>query len=44
MTIKHDDPQMIHLRNHFDYLHKLGEVRAVKVIATVVDGARGLAN
>ena len=35
---------MIHLRNHFDYLHKLGEVRATKVIATVVDGARGLAN
>ena len=35
---------MIHLRNHFDYLHKLGEVRATKAIATVVDGARGLAN
>jgi hypothetical protein len=35
---------MIHLRNHFDYLHKLGEVKAVKVIATFVDGARGLAN
>ena len=35
---------MIHLRNHFDYLHKFGEVKAVKFIATVVDGARGLAN
>ena len=44
VTIKHDDPRMIHLRDHFDYLHKLGEVKAVKVIATVVDGARGLAN
>ncbi len=44
MTIKHDDPHMIHLRNHFDYLHMLGEVRATKVIATVVDGAHGLAN
>ena len=43
VTIKHDDPRMIHLRDHFDYLHKLGEVKAVKVIATVVDGARGLA-
>jgi len=31
-------------RNHNDYLHKLGEVRATKVIATVVDGGRGLAN
>jgi hypothetical protein len=44
VTIKHDDPQMIHLRDHFDYLHKLGEVKAVTVIATEVDGARGLAN
>ena len=25
-------------------MHKLGEVRATKVIATVVDGAHGLAN
>ncbi len=43
VTIKHDDPRMIHPRDHFDYLHKFGEVKAVKVIATVVDGARGLA-
>ena len=28
VTIKNDDPRMIHLRHHFDYLHKLGEVRA----------------
>ena len=32
VTIKHDDPRMIHLRNHFDYLHKLGEVKATKVM------------
>ena len=44
VTINHDDPRMIHLRDHFDYLHKFGEVKATKVIATVVDGARGLAN
>ena len=44
MTIKDDDPCMIHLRNHFDYLHQLREVRATRVIATVVDGERGLAN
>lgn len=44
VTIKNDDPRMIHLRHHFDYLHKLGEVRATRVIATVVDGERGLAN
>ena len=44
VTIKHDDPRMIHLRNHVDYLHKLGEVKATKVIATVVDGPRGLTN
>jgi hypothetical protein len=44
VTIKQDDPRMIHLRDHFDYLHKFGEVKATKVIATVVDGARGLTN
>jgi hypothetical protein len=44
VTIKNDDPHMIHVRNHFDYLHKLGEVRATKVIATVADGGRGRAN
>ena len=44
VTIKNDDPRMIHLQNHFDYLHKLGQVRATRVIATVVDGERGLTN
>jgi hypothetical protein len=44
VTIKYDDPRMVHLRHHFDYLHKLGEVRATRVIAKVVDGARGRAN
>jgi hypothetical protein len=44
VAIKDDDPCMIHLRNHFDYLYKLGEVRVTKVIAKVVDGACGCAN
>ncbi len=35
---------MIHLKNHFEYLHKLVEDRAVKVIKTVVDGERGAPN
>jgi hypothetical protein len=33
---------MIHLKNHFKYLHKLAEDRAVKVIQTVVDGEGGV--
>jgi hypothetical protein len=37
VTIKDDDPHMIHLRNHVGYLHKLGKVRAIRVIAKVVD-------
>ena len=44
VTIKKDDPHMIHLKNYVDYLHKLGKGRATKVIATVVDGACGCAN
>jgi hypothetical protein len=31
-AIKTDDPRMIHLKNHFKYLHKLAEDRAVKVM------------
>ncbi len=44
MAIKDDDPRMIHLRNHFDYLHKLGKVRATEGIAKVMDEAHGRAN
>ncbi len=44
MAIKDDDPPMIHLSNHFEYLYKLGKIRATKVIAKVVDGARSRAN
>jgi hypothetical protein len=44
MTIKYDDPPMIHMRNQFGCLHKLGEVRATRLIAKVVDRARGRAN
>ncbi len=44
MTIIYDDPHMIQLRNHFDNLHKLGKVRATRVIAKVIDGPRGRAN
>ncbi len=35
---------MIHLMNHFKYLHKLVEDRAVKVIKTMVDGEGGCTN
>ncbi len=37
-AIKNNDHRIIHLKNHFKYLHKLAEDRAVKVIKTVVDG------
>ncbi len=43
-SIKTNDPRMIHLKNHFEYLHKLAEDRAVKVMKTVVDGERGRTN
>jgi hypothetical protein len=43
-AIKTDDPRMIHFKNHFEYLHKLAEDRAVKVIKTMVDGERGRTN
>jgi hypothetical protein len=43
-AIKTDDRCMIHLKNHFKYLHKLAEDRAVKVMKTVVDGERGCTN
>ena len=35
---------MIHLKNHFEFLHKLAEDRALKVINTVIDGEGGRAN
>ncbi len=35
---------MIRLKNHFEYLHKLAEDRALKVIKTVVDGEGERAN
>jgi hypothetical protein len=37
-AIKNNDTHMFHLKNHFEYLHKLAEDRAVKVLKTVVDG------
>ena len=39
-----DDERGKALREHFDYLLQLGEVRATRVIATMVDGAQGHAN
>ena len=44
LTIKDDDSRMIHLKKHFEYLHKVAEDRAVKVIKTVVAGKGGRAN
>jgi hypothetical protein len=35
---------MIYLKNHFEYLHKLVEDRAVKAIKTVVDREGGSSN
>ncbi len=43
-AINDDDPRMIHLKNHFNYLLKLAGDRAVKVIKTVVGGEGGSAN
>jgi len=36
--IKHDDPWMQALTHHYEYLLNLGEVRATRVVATLVDG------
>ncbi len=43
-VINDDDPCITHLKNHFEYLHKLAEDRAVKGIETVVDGEGGRVN
>jgi hypothetical protein len=43
-AINGDDPRMIHLKNHFEFLHKLAEDRALKEINTVIDGEGGHAN
>jgi hypothetical protein len=39
-----DDERGKALNEHFDYLMQLGEVRATRVIATMVDGAQGHTN
>lgn len=39
--IKEDDPRMPPIRDHFESLLKLGEVRATKVMRTLVDGVEG---
>ena len=42
--IKVDDPQLAPLLAHLDYLLDLGEVRATRVVTTLVDGIQGHAN
>ena len=36
--IERDDPWMQALTHHYEYLLNLGEVRATRVVATLVDG------
>jgi hypothetical protein len=42
--MKADDERLPPLHAHFDYLLNLGEVRATRVVATLVDGVHGRAN
>ena len=43
-AIKDNDPRLGPLKFHLDYLLSLGEVRATRVVATLVDGIQGHAN
>ncbi len=43
-TMKADDPRAAPLQHHMEYLLELGEVRATRVVATLVDGIQGHAN
>ena len=43
-AIKGNDPRAAPLKYHFEYLLNLGEVRATRVVATLVDGVQGHAN
>ena len=42
--MKADDPRTTPLLHHMEYLLKLGEVRATRVVATLVDGVQGHVN
>jgi hypothetical protein len=42
--MKADDPRAAPLKHHMEYLVELGEVRATRVVATLVDGVQGHAN
>jgi hypothetical protein len=42
--MRDDDPRLPALKNSLDYLLGLGEVRATRAVATLVDGASGHAN
>jgi hypothetical protein len=43
-AIKKNDRKYEPLMRHFEYLKNLGEVRATRVVATLVDGMQGHAN
>jgi hypothetical protein len=43
-TMKANDPRAAPLQHHMEYLLELGEVRATRVVATLVDGIQGRAN
>jgi hypothetical protein len=37
-AVEYNDRKYLPLKNHFEYLKNLGEVRATRVVATLVDG------
>ncbi len=43
-AIEKNDQKYEPLMRHFEYLKKLGEVQATRVVATLVDGIQGHAN
>ena len=43
-TIRCNDARLVPLKAHFEYMMNLGEVRATRVAATLVDGVAGRSN
>ncbi len=43
-AVKYNDCKYLPVKNHFEYLKTLGEVRAMQVIAMLINGMQGHAN
>ncbi len=43
-AVENNERKYLPLKDHFEYLQNLGEVRATRVVATLVDGMGGHVN